>query len=501
MSAERVWHAAVDLGASGGRVAIGGIHEGRLEIEVLHRFSNNPVMVPFGTQPRLYWDVLGLWAEILKGLKRAGERAGELGGRVASVGVDSWAVDYALLDSNGLLLDGVHHYRSARTDGVMAEVLQEHSRDELFALTGLQFLPFNTLYQWLALRRDTPGVLDQAHTFLMVPDLMNFWLSGRMVCERSNASTTQFYHPALRTWSYPLLERLGLPVALLPGIVEAGSDLGPLLPPVAEATGLSGVRVIVPATHDTASAVVATPLSGPEAAFLSSGTWSLLGVETDAPILSPAALQANFTNEAGIDGTTRLLKNVMGLWIMQQCRLAWPNASFADLNVAAEAAPPFLALIDVDDPRFLLPGDDMPERIQQVCRETGQGVPGTRGEIARVVFESLALKYARVLAELEEVAGRALEVIHIVGGGSLAGPLCQWTADATGRQVQAGPVDATLIGNLLVQAQACGVLPQGERRAVVARTFAFHTFLPQHPEAWQDAQSRFAALYGAGMLA
>ena len=500
MSAD-LWFAAVDLGASGGRVAIGQVQAGRLEIEVLHRFANGPVTVPFRQHARLYWDVLGLWREILHGLKLAGEQVRQRGGRVVSIGVDSWAVDYALLDQDGQLLDGVHHYRSARTAGIMAEVSAGAKREALFAQTGLQFLPFNTLYQLLAVQRETPATLEAAARFLMVPDLLHFWLSGRAVCERTNASTTQLYDPSRRNWSDAVLRTHGLPPSLFPEIVEPGTDLGPLLEVVADATGLHGARVVVPATHDTASAVAATPLSGPGAAYISSGTWSLVGVETGAPVLTQAVLDANFTNEAGVGGTTRLLKNVMGLWIVQECRRAWDNVGFAQINEEAEEAAPFLAVIDVDAPRFLPPGEDMPQRIQAYCRDSHQAVPGTRGQLARVVFEGLALKYAAVLDQAQQVSGVPITSVHVVGGGSLARPLCQWTADAAGRSVVAGPIDATLIGNLLIQAEACGALPRGELRAVVARTFGLDRYTPQPHAGWTEARRRLLDLAALGLPA
>lgn len=456
---------------------MGRVVDGQLDIEMLHRFPNGPVLVPWRGQARLYWDVLGLWKEVLHGLALAGRRAASLGGRVVSVGVDSWAVDFALLDADGVLLDGVHHYRSARNDGVMKRAFETHPADVLYAKTGVQFLPFNTLYQLLASKHDAPGVLARARTLLMVPDLLHFWLSGRAVCERTNASTTQFYDPRTRQWSSEVLRAFDLPEGILPDIVEPGADLGELLPVIAEATGLHGARVIAPASHDTASAVVAAPLTDENAAYISSGTWSLVGAELSRPVLSKEALEANFTNEGGVDGTTRFLKNVMGLWIVQECRRAWADVDFATLANEAEVAEGG-AIVDVDDPRFLPPGDDMPERVKALCRETRQRVPETRGEIARVVFESLAATYARVLGELERVTGRTVSTVHVVGGGSLNRPLCQWTANATRKTVVAGPIDATLVGNLLLQARASGTSGAVTPREVVARTFAVHVYEP-----------------------
>lgn len=471
-------HLAIDLGASSGRVALGTVRDGRLDVEVLHRFPNGGVPLPNAEGSGLYWDVLGLWREVLAGLTLAARR-----GPVASVGVTSWAVDYALLDGNGRLLDGVHHYRDPRTDGVMAEFLGRVPRAEVYAHTGIQFLPFNTAYQLLAHERQSPGLLGRAQRLLLVPDLLHFWLSGQAVTEVTNASTTQLYDPQRGDWSPEMLRACGIPASLLPRVVQPGHDLGELRPEIAALTGLRGTRVIVPATHDTASAVAAVPAQGgadgaTDWAYVSSGTWSLVGVETPAPILSRSALDQNLTNEAGVGGTTRLLKNVMGLWPLQQCREAW-GADFAELYREAAHLDAGGPRIDPDDARFLPPGLDMPERVQAECRETGQAVPVTPAEITRCVLDSLAARTAQVLDGIERVTGQPIRRVHVVGGGAQIELLNQLIADASGKEVVAGPVEATLTGNLLIQAEALGGIPAGHRREVVRASQPLRTFQPR----------------------
>ena len=480
---------AIDLGASGGRVALGWLEDGKLELEILHRFPNGPVPLPTARGERLYWDILSLWQNVLHGLKLCAERARVLNRNVSSVAVDSWAVDYALLDGNGFLLDGVHHYRSGRLEGVMEGVLEGGSREMLFEHTGLQFLPFNTLYQLLAQHREQPETLERAGVFLMVPDLLHHWLGGRAMCERTNASTTQFYDPKAQEWSLEVLEGQGLPSHFFPELVNAGTDLGEVSSEISQLTGLEGTRIIAPATHDTASAVVAAPLEGVGSAYLSSGTWSLLGLETASPVMTPEALEGNFTNEAGVDGTNRLLKNVMGLWILQECRRSWGDLEWSTLYHEAEAAPPGNGVLNVDDPRFLPPGLDMPQRVGLVALEGGL-ILETRGEIVWAVLEGLAHKYAQVLSQLERIAGVPISTVHIVGGGSQVNLLNQLTADLTGRRVVAGPVDATLVGNLLVQMSASGTLEPDKRREVVRRSFNLREYLPHtRPTSTQEVQT------------
>ena len=460
-------HIAIDLGASSGRVALGTLEGGKLHVEILHRFPNGGVPVRGG----LYWDMLGLWREVLHGLKLA---AGH--GEVVSVGVNSWAVDYGLLDEYGELLGNVHHYRSARLNGVMERVRAELSDEAIYSATGIQFLPFNTLYQLAAERQ---GQLERAHRLLMVPDLFHFWLCGSAVTERSNASSTQFFDPLRGDWARELLDALDIPTALLPTILDAGSDLGELLPEVADLTGLRGVRVTLPATHDTASAVAAVPAEGIDWAYISSGTWSLVGIETPAPIITARTLAENLTNEAGIAGTTRLLKNVMGLWIVQQCNEVW-KLDYGELYARA-ADVPSGPLIDPDDARFLPPGADMPARVQAYCAEHGQPLPHTPFEITRCVLDSLAVRCAEVLDTLEAVSGQRIDTVHVVGGGSQIALLNQLIADASGKTVVAGPVEATLTGNLLVQ--ALGQNDVAALRKVVRDSSELHRYAPQAPSA------------------
>jgi rhamnulokinase len=463
-------HVAIDLGASGGRVAIGRVHNGKLEVEVLHRFWNGGTKIRDG----LYWDVIGLWREILHGLKLAGARATETGARVSSIGVDSWAIDYALLDEHDALIDSVRCYRDARTDGVMARVLEQIPKAEIYAITGLQFLPFNTIYQLLATPREH---LERARTLLLVPDLLHFWLTGRKACERTNASTTQFYDANTRGWATGLLERLGLPHHFLPEIIDPGSVVGPLEPDLARTLGLEGAVVVAVGTHDTASAVAAAPLADANSAYISSGTWSLVGLETQRATFNADSFEANLTNEAGIKRTNRLLKNVMGLWILQECRRSWGEPDWTILYDKARASS-VTARIDPDDARYLAPGLDMPGRILDHVRETGQAIPDSRGGIVRLVLESLAAKYALVLKELECASGVSFERIHIIGGGSQVALLNQLTADATGRTVIAGPVDATLIGNLLVQLEAMQVISPHSGRDLVRKSISLETYHP-----------------------
>ncbi|MFC4640339.1 rhamnulokinase [Deinococcus hohokamensis] len=470
MSADVSRHVAIDLGASSGRVALGTVQAGKLTVEVLHRFPNGGVPVQGG----LYWDVLGLWREVLHGLRLA---AGH--GPIDSVGVDSWAVDYALLDEHDQLIGGVHHYRDTRTDGVMEDLLTRMPREAVYDATGIQFLPFNTAYQLVAHERQAPGVLGRAAHLLMVPDLLHFWLSGRQVTEQTNASTTQLYDPRTGQWAGPVLDAFQVPAGLLPDIVPPGTDLGEVTSAITHETGLAGTRVVAPATHDTASAVAAVPARGEGWAYLSSGTWSLVGVETSHPVITPEALRHNLTNEAGVGSTTRLLKNIMGLWIIQECRRAWGNPEFAQLYANAELAPSGGPLIDPDDARFLPPGLDMPQRVQAYCEETGQATPQSPAEITRCILESLAVRTSEVLSALENVTRQTISTVHIVGGGSQVRFLNQLIADLSGRVVVAGPVEATLIGNLLVQAEACGQIPEGSLRDIVLTSEALDTFEPR----------------------
>jgi rhamnulokinase len=472
---------AFDLGASGGRAIIGRFDGERLALIEVYRFPNDPVMLPRRDGGvSLHWDIVGLFQHVKEGLRRAVAAGDEL----VSLGLDTWGVDFGLLDAQGGLLGLPYHYRDRRTAGMLEEAFRRVPRAEIFAATGIQFMPFNTLYQLLAMAARAEPALAAAHTLLMIPDLLNYWLTGRAASERTIASTTQFLDPRTGDWDRGLLERLGLPVRMLPPIIPPGTVLAErLLAHVAEETGAQHVRVIAPGCHDTASAVAAVPAAAPGFAYLSSGTWSLLGAEVAAPALGEPALAANVTNEAGVCGTTRLLKNITGLWIIQECRRVWAAGgqalSWDEIVAQAAQAEPFTAVIDVDAPEFAVPGG-MPDRIQAYCRRTGQPAPETVGGLARVVYESLAAKYRLTLERIEKLLGRPLTPLHVVGGGSRNRLLNQFAADATGRPVVAGPVEATAIGNILLQMLATGALSSlAEGREIVRRSFPVEVYAPQ----------------------
>jgi rhamnulokinase len=476
--AERVF-VAVDLGAESGRVIAGAFDGQRVRLEELHRFPNGPVELAGSWR----WDALQLWSEIRHGLSAVAARFGD---RVASIGVDTWGVDYVLLSKSGEMLGQPFHYRDHRTKGVMERAAAVASRAEVFAATGIQFLPFNTLYQLLAARERTPDLLAVADRLLLMPDFFHWCLSGSSAVEFTNATTTQFFSPVTRTWAVDLLRRFGLPTHMLREVVSPGTALGTLRPDVRAGTGLGDVAVVAPATHDTASAVAAVPTAHTGTsnwAYIASGTWSLVGVELPTANLSPAARDRNLTNEGGVDGTFRLLKNVMGLWLVQQCRAVFHRRGldhdYDALMTQAEAAEPMRSVIDPDDPRLLNP-DDMPATIVALCRESAQPVPETTGQLIRCCLDSLALRYRRVVETLEEVTGVKIDAIHVVGGGARNRLLNQLTADACGVPVLAGPVEATAMGNVLVQARASGELASlADLRVVARESTRVETILPR----------------------
>jgi len=478
---------AVDLGAESGRAVVGTFDGERLALEDVHRFPNVPVALA-GT---LHWDFLRLFGDVTAGLRRAA-----VGGPVASVGVDTWGVDFGLLDARGRLLANPVHYRDRRTEGMPDLAFEVVPRDEIYAATGIQFMPINTLYQlWSMVRADDPH-LGQADRLLMIADLFHHFLAGSAVAEYTNASTSQCLDPVTRDWARPLLERFGIPTGILPPVVAPGTILGPLRADVADETGLRDTRVVAPGSHDTASAVVGAPLDGPTTAFLSSGTWSLIGLEVPAPVITAVSLAANLTNEGGVGGTVRLLRNVVGLWLVQESRRAlWPAGdapSYEELAALADAAPAFTAFIDPDDERFLRPGN-LPARVRAFCAETGQPVPDDNGTLVRVLLESLALRYAVAVDELARASGHPVEAIQVVGGGSNNRLLCRLTASATGLPVRAGPVEATASGNLCVQAIAAGELASvAEARELVARSFPVTTYEPAGD--WAEARARFTGV-------
>ncbi|MBG0824184.1 rhamnulokinase [Planomonospora sp. ID91781] len=460
--------AAVDLGASSGRVMV---WDGRTLTEA-HRFPNGPVRTPGG----LHWDLRGLYREVLHGLRRAGP--------VTSIGVDSWAVDYGLLDSSGSLLGDPVHYRDERTGGIAERVAAEIGAETLYDVAGLQVLPFNTVYQLLA------DDLGRAATMLLVPDLIAYLLTGEIGAEVTNASTTGLLDVRTRSWATGLIERLGLPARIFPPLRRPGDPIGPLLPEAAAEIGRT-CRVTAVASHDTASAVAAVPAPGPRFAYVSCGTWSLAGVELPAPVLTEAGRAANFTNEAGIDGTVRYLRNVMGLWLLQESLRAWPGAGLGGLLEAAGHERPFAALVDPDAPVFLPPGD-MPSRIAAECRRTGQEPPSSPPALVRCVLESLALGHRRAIRQAVALSGHDVETVHLVGGGSRNALLCRLTADACGLPVVAGPAEATALGNVLVQARAAGeVAGLAEMRALAARVEPLRRYEPSgDASAWDEAEAR-----------
>ncbi len=470
---------AVDLGAESGRLIAGGWTGEQIKLDVVHRFPNRPVRV----LDKLYWDVLDLHREILQGLRIAGGRLSD----ITSVGVDTWGVDFGLIGQNGTLLGHPRHYRDPHTENILAEVDRVHPLSSIYKATGIQLMRFNSLFQLAAMRRDGNPLLDQARHLLFMPDLFHYFLSGETANEMTNASTSQMLDPHTRQWRTDLTSALDLPHGMLGTLVPPGTALGTLRPSVAQETGLGAIAVVVPATHDTAAAVAAVPVDPSHAAtgnwaYISSGTWSLLGLETKTPYLDERARAANATNEGGVDGTIRLLKNIMGLWIVQECRRAWEREGqaldYETLTHLAAQAPAGGPLVDPDHASFLLP-EHMPSALQAYCSRTGQQVPEGPGPVLRCALESLAFKYRFVLEQLESLAGVRAEVIHVVGGGCQNRLLNQLTADACGRPVVAGPVEATAAGNILTQALGLGLVGSlSDARAVVRRSFELMTHEP-----------------------
>ncbi|MEW6180601.1 MAG: rhamnulokinase family protein [Chloroflexota bacterium] len=483
MTAEGNRYLAVDLGAESGRVMLTTLDNGRLAVEEIYRFGNAPARLPGG----LHWDVLHLWNEIKTGIALAGKR----GVQIDSIGVDTWGVDFALLDRQGNLIGNPYHYRDTRTAGMLEAALQRVSREEIFAQTGIQFMPINSLYQLFAMVCQDSPWLEISQTFLMIPDLFHYWLSGVIANEFTNATTTQCYDTRKKSWATPLLERLRIPTHIFQPVFSPGTVLGDMLQTVSEETGCPNMKVVLPATHDTGSAVAAVP--APESGFgwISSGTWSIVGVEIDHPVVNDEALNYNFTNEGGVENTWRLSRNVMGLWLIQECRRTWISQGLAfdyeEMSRLASRARPFVAVVDPDFPEFLYPGD-MPKRIVDYCVRTGQTPPQDHGEVIRVILESIALKYRWVIERLERVIGKELETIYIVGGGTKNRLLNQFTADATGCRVVAGPSEATSIGNAVMQAVGLGHLKGvTEGRAVIRSSFSPEMYLPVASQDWDKA--------------
>ncbi|ORT56470.1 rhamnulokinase family protein [Streptomyces sp. CB03238] len=461
-----------------GRVGTGPAGAESLDLLEVHRFPNRPVRLAEG----LRWDVLGLYAGVIDGLRAAGP--------VDSVGIDSWAVDHGLLDADGALLGNPVHYRDGRTEGVAEKVWARVPAAELYAVTGIQYAPFNTLYQLVA-AQGTAG-LAAARRLLLIPDLITYWLTGRQGTELTNASTTQLIDPRTGDWARDVAARLGIDLSLFPPLRRPGDPAGTLLPHVREETGLPGpVPVTTVASHDTASAVAAVPATGGERfAYICTGTWSLVGLELDAPVLTEASRTANFTNELGLDGTVRYLRNIMGLWLLQECLREWGSPELAPLLRDAAGRPPQRSVVDAGDPGFLAPGW-MPRRIADACRATGQPVPSTPAEVTRCILDSLALAHRRAVEDAQRLADHPVDVVHVVGGGARNALLCQLTADACGLPVIAGPAEAAALGNVLVQARAGGLV--GDRpamRRLLARTQPLTRYEPTGDRTAWDAAAR-----------
>jgi len=492
--AEKVF-LGIDLGASSGRVMAGRFDGQQLKLDEVHRFGNGPIHVG----GRLYWDLLGQWRHVLDGLRSAAQTYRSA---VTSVGVDTWGVDFGLLGAGRELLGNPYHYRDRRTQGLLERALTVVDREAIFAQTGLQFMELNTLYQLLAMRWAHSPLLEMAESLLLMPDLFHWLLTGEVANEATNVSTTQCYDPTERDWAFELLGRFELPSRIFGPIVQPGTSLGTVRGDIRGETGLAAdVQVVLPATHDTASAVLAVPATAstagapPDWCYISSGTWSLMGMEVERPVLSPACLRYNFTNEGGVGGTIRLLKNIAGLWLLQECRRAWQREGreydWDQISRAAEDAEPLVSLIDPDDPSLIAP-DAMPAAIGTLCAARGERVPATDGAVARCALESLALKSRQVLDWLQEITETKLRTIHIVGGGARNRLLCQMTADACKLPVIAGPVEATVVGNLMMQAVAAGVVGSvDEARTVIRGSFDVAHYWPHDPQAWDDAFARF----------
>lgn len=483
-------YAAVDLGAESGRVMVGNFDGKCLQLKEVHRFLNGGVRL----RESLHWDVLRLWSEIKAGLSQAGGQPGGL----RSIGLDTWGVDFGLLDSHDNLIGNPYHYRDARTNGMMEAVFEKVPRDEVYAQTGIQFMQLNSLYQLFAMSQAHDPALYIAKTFLNLPDLFNFFLTGAKASEFTISTTTQCYNPVERGWASALLGALGIPTHIFGNIVSPGTVLGALHGSLAEELGLRDTCVIASAGHDTASAIAAVPASTTDYIYLSSGTWSLMGVELDEPMITAASLRANMTNEGGVANKIRFLKNITGLWLVQECRRMWAQQgsqyTYAELMNMAANAPTFGPLIAPGENKFLAP-EDMPAVIRDYCREKGQAVPESRGAIVRCILESLALEYRWVAEQIDHLTGKHYPLIHIIGGGTQNKLLNQLAASATGRTVVTGPLEATAIGNILVQAIAMGEISSlAEGRAIVKNSFNVETYKPTGTAAWDEAYARYLKL-------
>lgn len=487
---------AIDMGASSGRHVVGRFDGRTIRLDEVYRFDNGPVEIGGS----LFWDLLGQWSHVRNGLRAAGSRFGT---EIVSVGVDTWGVDFGLLGRGDVLLGNPYHYRDSRTNGMLERAYSIVSRKEIFQHTGLQFMQLNTLYQLLAMKLSNSPLLDVAETFLMVPDLFHWLMTGQKCNEFTEATTSQFYNPVKGGWAMELLTKFDLPTRFLGQIAPPGTRLGPLRSNLIAETGLSGAQVVLPGTHDTASAVMAVPAASrpgqrPDWCYISLGTWALMGIESPHPVVNDKVLELNFTNEGGVGNTIRLLKNITGLWLVQECRRVWNQAGrnwgWEDLNRLSAAARPLACFINPDAHDFLAP-KDMPEAICQFARQTGQPVPEGEGAVLRCALESIAMKFRHVLGMCEELAGGRIDTIHIVGGGTQNRQLCQAAADACGRRVVAGPIEATAIGNLMMQAVAAGDVGSiAQAREVIRNSFAVEQYEPRDTAAWDEAYEKFVKI-------
>jgi len=483
---------AFDMGASSGRALIGQLSsepsgKRRLEVSEIHRFPNHAIQVG----KHLHWDTLRLLHEMKKGIRFAFQQGYE----PATFGIDTWGVDFGLLDANGELLGNPYHYRDSQTDGLIEEVGELIGQEELFKQSGLQFMPFNTLYQLYAMKKAASPKLDIAQTLLLTPDLLAYLFTGVKSCEFTMATTTQLFHPEKQAWNTELMERLGIPTRLFLEPVHPGTILGPLTPEVMAELGVPAMQAVSVGTHDTESAIAAVPAGDEPFAFLVCGTWSLLGTEMNAPLLTPETLELEFSNEGGVGGTYQLLKNIMGLWLLQECKREWDEQGreigFPELVRMAEQAEPFRSLVHPDDPRFFSPGG-MAEKIRAFCAETNQPIPRSEGEIVRCILESLALRYRQALEQAEKLTNRTYGGLHMVGGGIQNRLLCQFAANALGKPVWAGPVEASAIGNMLMQLVALGECKDlREARKLVAESFPIDVYEPEEGADWSAAYETF----------
>lgn len=474
---------AIDLGASSGRIILGTLANDKIDLLEIHRFANQMIQV----EGHFKWDLNSLYREILAGLRKCVDTY-----QITPhcIGIDTWGVDFGLLDYTGTPAGEPFAYRDSLTDQAIEQVTSKIKPRELYTNTGIQFMQFNTLFQLWGLKKKYPSKLLSADKLMFMPDLLTYFLTGAIYSEYTIASTSQMMDPKTGKWNMKLLHKLGLPTHILQEIVRPGTVIGTLNPALQAEMGIGPVPVAAVAAHDTASAIAAIPAEGTDWAYLSSGTWSLLGVELDEPCLSDEAFLANFTNEGGIEGTIRFLKNINGLWLLQECKKRWDldhEYSFADLAKSCLKAPPFQSLIDPDHASFLNP-DNMIEAIQDYCKQSGQIVPESIPEITRTIFESLALKYKSTLESLIEVTGKEINRIHLIGGGSQNKTLCQFTANATGKEVIAGPTEGTALGNILLQAKSLGILESMEEmRTIIKNTVATQVYKPVKTKKWQEA--------------